>query len=71
MSLSFEAAFEAEFAPLYRYLRRRVGATTAEDLSAATFAIAYAKWERFDQTRPLRPWVYGIAANLVRHHRRG
>jgi len=68
MSWSFEEAFEAEFAALHRYLRRRVGAAAAEDLSAATFATAYASWERFDQARPLRPWLYGIAANLARRH---
>lgn len=68
MGLSFEAAFEAEFAPLYRYLRRRVGSDAAEDLASATFATAYANWERFDPARPVRPWLYGIAANLVRHH---
>jgi RNA polymerase sigma-70 factor (ECF subfamily) len=68
MGLSFESGFEAEFTPLYRYLRRRVGAAVADDLAAETFAIAYANWERFDETRPLRPWLYGIAANLVRHY---
>lgn len=65
---SFAAAFEAEFAPLYRYLARRVGAATAEDLAAATFEIAYANWDRFERGRPLRPWLYGIAANLIRRH---
>ncbi len=68
MSLSFEAAFEAEFAQLHRYLRRRVGAAAAGDLTADTFATAFVNWERFDQTRPLRPWLYGIAANLARHY---
>jgi RNA polymerase sigma-70 factor, ECF subfamily len=68
MAPTFEAAFEAEFEPLYRYLRRRVGADAAEDLAAATFATAYASWGRFDPARPVRPWLYGIAANLVRHH---
>ncbi len=68
MGLSFDAVFEAEFAPLYSYLRRRVGPDLAEELASATFGTAYAKWDRFDQTRPVRPWIYGIAANLVRHH---
>jgi DNA-directed RNA polymerase specialized sigma24 family protein len=71
MGLSFDAVFEAEFAPLYRYLRRRVGPDLAEDLAAATFGTAYANWDRLDQTRPVRPWIYGIAANLLRHHWRG
>jgi DNA-directed RNA polymerase specialized sigma24 family protein len=68
MRPSFDAAFAAEFGPLYGYLRRRVGADAAEDLAAATFATAYPSWERVDLFRPVRPWLYGIAANLVRHH---
>lgn len=68
MALSFEEAFEAEFAPLHRYLRRRIGASTADELAAQTFATAYRHWGRFDPSRPLRPWLYGIAANLLRHH---
>jgi RNA polymerase sigma factor (sigma-70 family) len=67
MGMSFEAVFEAEFAGLNRYLRRRVGASVADDLSAETFATAYANWDRFDQSRPVRAWLYGIAANLLRH----
>ncbi len=63
-----DAAFAVEFGPLYRYLCRRVGADMAEDVAAATFATAYSNWERYDPGRPVRPWLYGIAANLVRHH---
>jgi RNA polymerase sigma factor (sigma-70 family) len=65
---SFEVVFEAEFPALHRYLRRRVGASTADDLTAATFETAYANWKRLDARRPVRPWLYGIAANLARHH---
>ena len=68
MALSFEEAFEAEFASLHRYLRRRVGPSAADDLAAQTFATAFTEWNRFDPSRPLRPWLYGIAANLVRHY---
>jgi RNA polymerase sigma-70 factor, ECF subfamily len=68
MALSFEEAFEAEFASLHRYLRRRVGPSAADDLAAQTFATAFTEWDRFDASRPLRPWLYGIAANLVRHY---
>lgn len=68
MALSFEEAFEAEFASLHRYLRRRVGPSAADDLAAQTFATAFTEWNRFESSRPLRPWLYGIAANLVRHY---
>ena len=68
VSLPFDEAFREEAPALLRYLRRRVGASVAEDLTAETFATAFARWDRFDASRPVRPWLYGIAANLVRHH---
>lgn len=68
MGHSFDEVFEAEFAPLRGYLYRRLGSSIAEDLAAEAFAIAYRRWNDFDQSRPVRPWLYGIAANLVRHH---
>jgi RNA polymerase sigma-70 factor (ECF subfamily) len=68
MGLSFAAVFEAEFAPLHRYLERRVGSAVAEDLTAETFTIAYRRWDALQPERPIKPWLYGIAANLLRHH---
>lgn len=67
MRVSFADAFRAEYPALHRYLRRRVGASAADDLASETFAVAYARWEAFDQSRPLRPWLYGIASNLAQH----
>lgn len=68
MGVTFAQAFDAEFPALHRFLRRRVGAAAADDLAADTFAIAFARWERFDRERPLRPWLYGIASHLMQHH---
>ena len=68
MGRSFEAAFEAEFASLHRYLARRLGSSIADEIAAETFAVAFRSWARLDPERPVRPWLYGIAANLVRHH---
>jgi RNA polymerase sigma-70 factor (ECF subfamily) len=68
VSRAFHDAFQAEFPALHRYLRRRVGSATADDLAAETFTTAYANWHRLDAQRPLRPWLYGIAANHLRHH---
>src|SRR5262249_8022210 len=61
-------AFEAEFAPLPRSPARGLGGSAADDLAAETFAVAFRSWDRLDPARPVRPWLYGIAANLVRHH---
>jgi RNA polymerase sigma factor (sigma-70 family) len=68
MGRVFAEAFELEFPQLHRYLRRRVGPDLADELAAETFSTAYANWDRFDTERLLRPWLYGIAANLLRHH---
>jgi RNA polymerase sigma factor (sigma-70 family) len=67
---AFDSVFSAEFASIHRYVRRRVGRDAADDVAAGTFLAAYANWHRFDQTRPVRPWLYGIATNLLRHHYR-
>jgi len=64
---SFDDVFEAELAPLHRYLARRLGSEIADDLAAEVFAVAFRKWADLD-SRPVRPWLYGIAANLVKHH---
>lgn len=65
---AFAHAFSAEYPALHRYLHRRLGREAADELAAETFATAYRSWERFDRERPLRPWLYGIATNLARHH---
>jgi RNA polymerase sigma-70 factor (ECF subfamily) len=65
---SFDEVFETEYQRLRAYLHRRLGSGIAEDLAAETFAIAYRQWDRLDHSRPVRPWLYGIAANLLRHH---
>jgi RNA polymerase sigma-70 factor (ECF subfamily) len=66
----FEAAFVATFDEVHRYIYRRLGRDAADDLTAETFAIAFARWHRFDASRPVRPWLFGIATNLLRHHYR-
>ena len=68
MGRSFDAVFEAEFASLHRYLARRVGGAAADELAAETFAVAFRNWARLDPARPVRPWLYGISANLMRHY---
>ena len=42
----------------------------AQDLAQETFLVAYRKLDEVDLSRPLRPWLLGIASNLVRNHRR-
>jgi RNA polymerase sigma-70 factor (ECF subfamily) len=65
----FEDAFREHFAPVYRFIARRVGTALAEDLAAEAFATAYRRRASYEPSRgSLRPWLYGIAANVVRGH---
>jgi RNA polymerase sigma factor (sigma-70 family) len=67
----FEAVFDRHAATVYRYLRRRVGSALAEELAAETFARAFRARHRFDpRCESALPWLFGIAANLLRMHRR-
>jgi RNA polymerase sigma-70 factor (ECF subfamily) len=56
---------------VYRTLRRHgVDRTDAEDLTQDVFMVAWRRWPDFDVRLPLRPWLAGIAFNLVHQHRR-
>jgi RNA polymerase sigma factor (sigma-70 family) len=67
----FDLVFRRHFPSIHRYLRRRVGLQLADELAAETFAVAFAHRSTFDPDHgEARPWLFGIAANLVRNHRR-
>jgi RNA polymerase sigma-70 factor (ECF subfamily) len=42
----------------------------AEDLTSQVFLTAHERLERFDPSRPILPWLFGIAVNLSRKQRR-
>jgi RNA polymerase sigma factor (sigma-70 family) len=67
----FAVLFDKHAPHIYRYLARRAGRQVAEDLVAETFLVAFAKREKYDLGHAnARPWLYGIATNLVGQHRR-
>ncbi|MEU8800285.1 sigma-70 family RNA polymerase sigma factor [Spirillospora sp. NPDC048819] len=56
---------------IHRYVRRRLGDQAADDLVAETFLAAFRQRRRYDPGRAdARPWLYGIAANLIGKQRR-
>ncbi|MBP6015316.1 MAG: RNA polymerase sigma factor [Candidatus Promineofilum sp.] len=57
--------------PVFRLAYLILGdAADAEDVAQETFIRAYRALARFDDARPLRPWLLSIAANLARNRRR-
>ena len=67
----FASLFDRHAPYIHRYLARRVGRQAADDLVAETFLVAFRKRAGYDRRyRDARPWLYGIATNLVAQHRR-
>lgn len=68
---AFGQIFDRHFDAIYGFLHRRVGGSLADDLAGEVFRVAFESRHRFDLERSsARPWLYGIAANVVRRHRR-
>ena len=67
----FALIFDRHFASIHRFLHRRVGRDLADELSAETFAEAFRRRAVYDsRLAGVRPWLFGIAINLLRHHLR-
>jgi RNA polymerase sigma factor (sigma-70 family) len=67
----FAAVFDRHYGRIHGYVARRLGASLADDLASETFLLAFARRDRYDVAQAdARPWLYGIASNLIaRHHR--
>lgn len=64
-------AFERELDYVFATLRR-LGAAPheVEDLAQELFVVLYRQWDSLDQSRPLRPYLFGIALRIVGAQRR-
>jgi RNA polymerase sigma factor (sigma-70 family) len=68
---AFALLFDRHAPALHRYVTRRLGEALADDIVAETFLAAFRRRDRYDPGRAdARPWLYGMAANLIGHHRR-
>lgn len=68
---AFATVFDRHAAVVFRFLVRRVGRDTADEILGETFRIAFERRNSFDLSRTnARPWLYGIATNVVAKHRR-
>jgi RNA polymerase sigma-70 factor (ECF subfamily) len=64
-------AFQSEFDYLCRTLRRLgVRPEDIEDDAHEVFLVLSRKWEEYDSTRPLRPFLFGIAFRVAASRKR-
>lgn len=67
----FAELYDRHAPDIHRYVARRLGDSAADDVVAETFLVAFRRRDRFDPSRgAARPWLYGIASNLIAGHRR-
>ena len=68
---AWEALVRQHQEPVFRLAYLFLGdADEAEDVAQESLVRAYLALERFDTSRPLRPWLLSIAANQARNRRR-
>jgi RNA polymerase sigma factor (sigma-70 family) len=68
---AFAELFQRHSREIGRYVTRRVGPGLAEDIVAETFLVAFRRRDSYDRGRTdARPWLYGIATNVMRRNRR-
>ncbi len=67
----FAVLFDRHAPLLHRYVTRRLGPSEAEDVVADTFLAAFQRRSDYDRGRSdARPWLYGIASNVIGKRRR-
>lgn len=66
---AFTMLFDRHFDAVHAYAQRRVGPDLADEVAAETFTRAFDQRRRYDTSRAdAKPWLLGIAANLLRRH---
>lgn len=66
---AFAQVIERHQRSVYGYLRARLQQTSdADDMMQEVFLRFYLAQARFDSTALIRPWLLGIARNLLREH---
>ena len=65
----FGTVFDRHLDAVHGFAERRLGADLADEIAAETFVRAFDLRAKYDGgRRDARPWLLGIAANLLRRH---
>jgi RNA polymerase sigma-70 factor (ECF subfamily) len=69
--VGFEAAFRGEFDYVWFTLRRLgVHPRDLEDVTHDVFVLVHRHFDRYDPSRPIRPWLFGFAYRAAADYRR-
>ena len=67
----FTGIVERHAEALHRYFSKRSPHSALDDLVSETFLTAFRSRQNYDLSYlDARPWLFGIATNVLRHHRR-
>ena len=67
----FRRLFDEHFSYVWGAVRRLgVRVEDAEDCALEVFVAIHARLSSYDETRPIRPWLFGFAYRVVSHARR-
>ncbi|HEX6299382.1 MAG TPA: RNA polymerase sigma factor [Acidimicrobiia bacterium] len=67
----FAVIFQRHYRDVHRFVVAAVGASDGPDLAAEVFLRAFASRHRYRSSYPsARPWLWGIASNLIAGHYR-
>jgi RNA polymerase sigma-70 factor (ECF subfamily) len=66
----FRMLYDRHFDPIHSYFLRRTSTSSAQDLTAEVFLVAWRRIDDVPRGADTRLWLYGVAANVAAHHRR-
>ena len=68
---AFVPVFDRHYRRIHLFVCARVGRALADDIASETFVVAFRRRASYDASRgDAGPWLFGIAGNLLREHRR-
>jgi RNA polymerase sigma-70 factor (ECF subfamily) len=67
----FRSLYDRHYDAVHSYMLRRIGVAGADDLTAEVFLVAWRRIDDVPRGAETLLWLYGVAANVVAHHRRG
>ena len=67
----FEALYIEHYAPIYRYVNRRIDGADVGDVVAEVFTGAWRRLGEVPEGEGARLWLYGLARNSLLNQRRG